>query len=162
EYYGVNPHGDVETMTGTDGTTASTYRYTAYGSPDKKGTTGEDAYSTATTETDKMAADLDSVNPYRFSSKRINGGTAPSDSGYPDYAPGINKYLARDYYTGALDDMALSADPWGTNRYAFAGGNPIGMIDLDGHLPCLSGIKDSCAGEQPTISQLSSPESIAA
>ncbi|MER7606968.1 DNRLRE domain-containing protein [Nocardioides sp. NPDC127503] len=133
QYYGTNPHGDIETMTSTDGTTASTYRYTAYGQPDKKGTTGEDAYSTAASETDKMAADLDNVNPYRFSGKRIHGGTGTYDIGFRDYDPGINRFLTRDFYQGALKDLALGTDPWSTNRYAYAGGNPVGMVDLDGH-----------------------------
>lgn len=133
QYYGTNPHGDVETLTGTDGTTASTYRYTAYGLPDKKGTTGEDAYSTASSETDRLAEDTEVVNPYRFSGKRIHGGTGTYDIGFRDYSPGINRYLTRDHYNGALADLALGTDPWNTNRYAYAGGNPIGMIDLDGH-----------------------------
>ncbi|MFE6650218.1 RHS repeat-associated core domain-containing protein [Nocardioides sp. NPDC057772] len=134
QYYGTNPHGDVETLTKADGTTASTYRYTAYGAPDKKGTTGQDAYSTAASETDRMAADLDNVNPYRFSGKRIHGGTGTYDVGFRDYDPGINRFLTRDFYQGALKDLALGTDPWNTNRYAFAGGNPIGRIELDGHM----------------------------
>ncbi|MFI5622776.1 DNRLRE domain-containing protein [Nocardioides sp. NPDC051685] len=134
QYYGTNPHGDIETLTKADGTTASTYRYTAYGAPDKKGTTGQDAYSTAASETDRMAADLDNVNPYRFSGKRIHGGTGTYDIGFRDYDPGINRFLTRDFYQGALKDLALGTDPWNTNRYAFAGGNPIGRIELDGHI----------------------------
>ncbi|MFE6647552.1 DNRLRE domain-containing protein, partial [Nocardioides sp. NPDC057772] len=101
QYYGTNPHGDIETLTKADGTTASTYRYMAYGAPDKKGTTGQDAYSTAASETDRMAADLDSVNPYRFSGKRIHGGTGTYDVGFRDYDPGINRFLTRDFYQGA-------------------------------------------------------------
>ncbi|MBC7274912.1 RHS repeat-associated core domain-containing protein [Nocardioides sp.] len=146
QYYGTNPHGDVETLTGTDGTTASTYRYTAYGLPDKKGTTGEDAYSTASSETDRLAADTEVVNPYRFSGKRIHGGFGTYDIGFRDYNPGINRYLTRDHYNGALDDLALGTDPWGANRYAYAGGNPVGMIDLDGHRPI-----DANGNERPDL-----------
>lgn len=134
QYYGVNPHGDIETLSKADGTTTSTYRYTAYGAPDTKGTTGQDAYSTAASATDKMAADLDNVNPYRFSGKRIHGGTGTYDIGFRDYDPGINRFLTRDFYQGALKDLALGTDPWNTNRYAFSGGNPIGGIELDGHM----------------------------
>lgn len=135
QYYGTNPHGDVETLTSADGTTASTYRYTAYGRPDKKGTTGEDAFATGGTEADRLEADTEVVNPYRFSGKRIHGGTGTYDGGFRDYNPGINRFLTRDFYNNALSDLALGTDPWGTNRYAYAGGNPIGMIDLDGHRP---------------------------
>jgi hypothetical protein len=37
-------------------------------------------------------------------------------------------------YGGALANMALSMDPFTANRYAFAGGNPISFVELDGHL----------------------------
>jgi hypothetical protein len=38
-------------------------------------------------------------------------------------------------YTGALADLNLATSPWNNNRYAFAGGNPITGIELDGHRP---------------------------
>ena len=67
-YYGLNPHGDVESLTdAATGQTTSTYRYTAYGSPDKVGTTGDDAI------TNDPAKDADVVNPYRFNAKRFEG-----------------------------------------------------------------------------------------
>jgi hypothetical protein len=61
-FYGTNPHGEVETLPdSTTGSTTSTYRYTAYGQPDKKGTTGDDAI----TATDPNA---DIVHPCRLDS----------------------------------------------------------------------------------------------
>ena len=54
--------------------------------------------------------------------------------GFRDYDPGLNRFLTRDMYNGALEDMRLTLDPWNMNRYAFAGGNPITMVELDGHL----------------------------
>ncbi|TCO12830.1 RHS repeat-associated protein [Kribbella steppae] len=131
-FYGVNPHGDVETLTdASTGTTTSTYRYTAYGQPDKVGTTGDDEFK------DIAADDADIVNPYRFNSKRFNGATNTYDMGFREYNPGLNRFLSRDYYDGALKDMALGFDPWNTNRYMFAGGNPITGIELDGHYAIL-------------------------
>ncbi|WP_166658835.1 hypothetical protein [Kribbella sp. VKM Ac-2571] len=47
------------------GTTTSTYRYTAYGQPDKIGTTGDDEIK------NDAAADADIVNPYRFNSEAV-------------------------------------------------------------------------------------------
>ncbi len=127
-YYGLNPHGDTETLTdATTGQTTSTYRYTAYGQPDKVGTTGDDAI------TGDPAQDADTVNPYRFNGKRFNGATNTYDMGFREYNPSLNRYLSRDYYDSALKDLALGTDPWNTNRYAFAGGNPITGIELDGH-----------------------------
>ena len=57
--------------------------------------------------------------------------------GFRDYDPGLNRFLTRDMYNGALADMRLALDPWNMNRYAFAGGNPISFVELDGHIPIL-------------------------
>ena len=54
--------------------------------------------------------------------------------GFRDYNPGINRFLSRDMYTGALADLNLQLSPWTNNRYAFTGGNPITGIELDGHV----------------------------
>jgi hypothetical protein len=54
--------------------------------------------------------------------------------GFRDYSPGLNRFLTRDTYNGALADLHLGADPYTGNRYALAGGNPITGIELDGHL----------------------------
>jgi RHS repeat-associated protein len=135
-FYGTNPHSDVETLTDSTGQTTSTYRYTAYGQPDKIGTTGEDAI------TGNPNQDADIVNPYRFNSKRINGATGTYDMGFREYNPTLNRFLSRDYYDGALKDMALGSDPWNTNRYMFAAGNPITGIELDGH--CIMADEGGC------------------
>jgi hypothetical protein len=34
--------------------------------------------------------------------------------------------------------MNLTTDPWNMNRYAFAGGNPISIVELDGHCGVLT------------------------
>lgn len=128
-YYGTNPHGDVETLTdATSGETRSTYRYQAYGSPDEVGTTGLDKI------THNQQEDADVVNPYRFNGKRLDPVTGKYDMGFRDFDPGLNRYLTRDMYNGALNDMALGFDPWNANRYAFAGGNPMTGVELDGHM----------------------------
>ena len=62
--------------------------------------------------------------------------------GFRDYSPGLNRFLTRDSYNGALADLHLGLDPFTGNRYAFAGGNPITGIELDGH------ILDDCASSQ--------------
>jgi RHS repeat-associated protein len=58
--------------------------------------------------------------------------------GFRNYDPGLNRFLTRDSYSGALADMSLATDPFTGNRYAFAGGNPISFVELDGHLFGLS------------------------
>jgi RHS repeat-associated protein len=53
--------------------------------------------------------------------------------GARDYSPGLNRFLERDMYGGALSDMSLTTDPFTMNRYAFAGGNPISVVEYNGH-----------------------------
>jgi hypothetical protein len=62
--------------------------------------------------------------------------------GFRTYDPGLNRFLSRDSYTGALADLSLSVDPFTGNRYAFGGGNPISAVELDGH--CWSWAQDIC------------------
>jgi RHS repeat-associated protein len=128
-FYGTNPHGDTETLTdASTGATTSTYRYTAYGQPDKIGTTGDDEIK------DDATLDADIVNPYRFNSSRYDGATGTYDMGFREYNPGLNRFLTRDMFNGALQDIALGTDPWNANRYMFGGGNPISRVELNGHI----------------------------
>ena len=127
-FYGTNPHGDVETLTDATGSTTSTYRYTAYGQPDKKGTTGDDVIW------DDATKDADIVNPYRFNSARFDGAAGTYDMGFREYNPSLNRFLTRDMFNGALQDLSLGTDPWNANRYMFGGGNPISRIELNGHM----------------------------
>ncbi|MEV6268469.1 RHS repeat-associated core domain-containing protein [Kribbella sp. NPDC051936] len=129
-FYGTNPHGDVETLTdASTGATTSTYRYTAYGQPDKVGTTGDDEI-----KDNDPAANADIVNPYRFNSSRFDGATGTYDMGFREYNPGLNRFLTRDMFNGALTDLGLGTDPWNANRYMFGGGNPISRIEYGGHI----------------------------
>jgi hypothetical protein len=62
--------------------------------------------------------------------------------GFRDYSPGLNRFLTRDSYNGALADMQLGLNPFTGNRYAFGGGNPISAVELDGH--CWSWAQGIC------------------
>lgn len=53
--------------------------------------------------------------------------------GFRTYSTGMNRFLSRDMYNGAMADMRLAFDPMTGNRYAFAGGNPLSNVELDGH-----------------------------
>jgi len=55
--------------------------------------------------------------------------------GFRNYAPGLNQFLTRDSYNGALADQNLQTNPWTGNRYAFTGGNPTTNVEIDGHIP---------------------------
>jgi len=54
--------------------------------------------------------------------------------GFREYNPGLNRFLTRDMFNDALQDIALGTDPWNANLYMFGGGNPIGRIELDGRM----------------------------
>jgi RHS repeat-associated protein len=84
--------------------------------------------------------------------------------GFRDYSPGLNRFLTRDSYNGALSDLNLGLNPWTSNRYAFAGGNPITNVELDGHSwdefldnlgGFVGGIKDGAVDAANGLGQLS-------
>ncbi|MFI2372299.1 polymorphic toxin type 27 domain-containing protein [Streptomyces sp. NPDC018833] len=56
--------------------------------------------------------------------------------GFRDYDPATARFISRDMYNGAAADMNLGADPATASRYAFAAGNPVNNIELDGHESC--------------------------
>jgi RHS repeat-associated protein len=144
-YYTYNDHSDVEAVTGSDGNTKSTYGYTAYGQDDKSQFTGAD----------KTAPQPGSqpFNPYRFNAMRWDSSTNQYDMGFRTYDPGLNQFLSRDMYGGALADMNLDTDPFTGNRYTFGDGNPISNIELDGHMfPCDGGGAAGNPASCPTIS----------
>ncbi|MEV0594882.1 DNRLRE domain-containing protein [Nonomuraea cavernae] len=144
-YYGYNAHTDVEQLTGQNGDTRSTYGYTAYGQNDDARFTGVDKPDTA-----DPAKEPDS--PYRFNAKRWDQASGDYDMGFREYSPGLNRFLTRDMYTGALADLNLTANPFTGNLYAFGGGNPISNVELDGHIPddCVRGGLSCGTGDDGT------------
>ncbi|GAA2887640.1 polymorphic toxin-type HINT domain-containing protein [Nonomuraea rubra] len=126
----------IEHLVGDAGDTRATYGYTAYGKNDDELFTGVDKPDPVDPTT------KEEYNPYRFNAKRWDNSTGMYDMGFRDYNPGLNRFLNLDSYNGALDDLALSLDPWTANRYAFGGGNPITNAEIDGHSPdnCLYGV----------------------
>ena len=161
-YYSYNAHSDVEAVTGTNGNTTATYGYTAYGSPVGSMFTGQDkndATSSATSTTQPYSS-------YRFNAMRWDGTTGQYDMGFRTYAPGVNQFVSRDMYEGALADAGLSVDPFTGSRYAFGDGNPVSNIELDGHMVCIPGgpcggiqAIEHWAASQPASSPASTPSS---
>jgi len=125
-YFGYNAHTDVDEVTDQTGDTKSTYGYSAYGDNDKNAFTGVD-------KPDPADPTKDVLNSYRFNADRFDPGTQKYDMGFRLYDPGLNRFLQGDRYNGALADLRLGTDPWTMNRYAFAGGNPLSHVELDGH-----------------------------
>lgn len=126
-HYTYHPKGDVEAVTKhEDGTTRATYGYTAYGDNDHTKFTGVD-------KPDPENPEAEPYNAYRFNGHRWDEASDTYDMGFRNYDPGLNQFLTRDMYNGALDDLTLAIDPFSGSRYAFAGGNPISNVELDGH-----------------------------
>ncbi|MGW2052817.1 golvesin C-terminal-like domain-containing protein [Streptomyces sp. NPDC001840] len=130
--YVTSPRGDIEAITKEDGRTRATYGYTAYGNADAAQTTGADKPDSG------GGTSAGAYNAFRFNSSRWDGASGTYDMGFRNYDPGLNRFLTRDSYSGALADMSLATDPFTGNRYAFAGGNPITFVEIDGHLFGLS------------------------
>jgi len=149
-YYSFNAHSDVESVTDDDGDNTSTYGYSAYGGNDPAAFTGAD-------KPDPANPDAEPNNAYRFNTKRFDPASGSYDMGFRDYRPAENRYLSLDLYNGALADLSLTTNPFTMNRYAFGGGNPISMIEYDGHWPSWSDIGHAAldvAGLIPVVGEV--------
>jgi RHS repeat-associated protein len=135
--YGSDVHGSVSQLLDDAGSVKASYGYTAFG-----GTDSTDSESLTSGDTDNQAP----LNPYRYTGKRMDSGTAASttpavaagsngyDMGARRFGPDIASFLQQDMFEGALSDLGLALDPLTQNRYALAGGNPISNVEIDGHM----------------------------
>ncbi|MGH3389012.1 MAG: RHS repeat-associated core domain-containing protein, partial [Actinomadura sp.] len=103
-HFTYHPKGDVEALTKDDGNIRTTYGYTAYGSNDESKFTGVD-------KPDPQNPDQEPYNAYRFNAHRFDHAAGTYDMGFRDYDPGLNRFLTRDMYAGALDDLNLTGSP---------------------------------------------------
>jgi RHS repeat-associated protein len=165
--YGQDVHSSVSQLIDDAGKVKASYGYDAYGGADAPAT---DSQALTTGDTSK----LNPINPYRYSGKRIDTGTAstastattaspiPNGSGGYDmgarrYGPDTGSFLQQDMYHGALANLGLALDPLTQNRYALAGGNPISYIETDGHMVTADGGGGSST-PSPSTSPSPSPD----
>jgi RHS repeat-associated protein len=146
--YSHDVHGSVSQLLGEGGQVKASYGYNAYGGSDAE---ESDPEALTTGDTDEQAP----VNPYRYSGRRFDSGSAASstppvpagsssyDMGARRYGPDMGQFIQRDAYQGALRDLGLALDPLTQNRYSLAGGNPVSFVEYDGHWPDLGGIGDA-------------------
>jgi RHS repeat-associated protein len=120
--FGYDPHGSVSMLVSSSGTAVASYGYTAYGKTDAA-------------LTDGPGTGAQPLNPYRYTGKRLDAGSATLDMGARRYSPADGRFLQHDVLFGAVDNLSLSNDPLTGNRYALAGGNPLGFVEIDGHRP---------------------------
>ncbi len=135
--YTYDAHGSTSLLIqdASSGSAQASYGYDAYGGTDTDLTRelkpGDSAQTSAN----------DPLNPYRYTGKRQDTGTDSIDMGARRFSTETARFLSSDFYAGALEDLSLSTDPLTANRYALAGGNPIGYIEVDGHAPDASDVK---------------------
>jgi RHS repeat-associated protein len=147
-FYGYDPHSSVETITDSSGDTKATYGYTAYGQNDDTIFTGVD-------KPDPANPTKQPYNFYRYTAKRFDPASGTYNLGFRNYDPGLNRFLTRDLYNGALDDLDLATDPFTNNRYSFAAGNPTTLVDQTGHGPVM--LPDGYATHSSSVSEISTP-----
>jgi YD repeat-containing protein len=153
--YGSDVHGSVSQLLDDAGKVKASYGYTAYGGSD---TPSSDTQSLTTGDTNGQAP----LNPYRYTSKRMDSGTAAStaptvptgssgyDMGARRFGPDLGGFLQQDMFHGALGDLGLATDPLTQNRYALAGGNPVSFMELDGHMAIADGGGGGSASANPS------------
>ena len=132
--YAHDANGSVEGIEHADGTLPSTeqYPYDPYGRLESASRQIDDPPDEA--ENELATADMKD-NPFRFQGFYYDAGTQTYDMQARDYRPDIARFLSVDRYSDADADLSLLADPVTQNRYAFAGGNPITLVEVDGHEP---------------------------
>jgi RHS repeat-associated protein len=136
--FGYDVHGSVSQLIDDAGKVKASYGYTAYGGTDSALTTGDTVAQAP-------------LNPFRYSGRRMDSGTAPStapgvpsggngyDMGARRYGPDLSGFYQADMFGDALADLGLALDPLTQNRYALAGGNPISNVEVDGHMLMANG-----------------------
>ena len=119
-YYERNVHSDVSLLLNVaNGDAAASYAYKPYG--------GRDSISSGDPE------DSSVLNPYRFNDKRFDPGSSTLDMGARRYNSDTGRFMSMDSLTPSRADLSLAADYSEQNRYGFAAGNPIMLLELDGH-----------------------------
>ena len=123
EAYTTDANGSVETLENADGTAAESYAYDPYGT---------------------LTADPGgSTNPFLFQGHHLDRGDQTYDMQARQYRPDLSRFLTTDRFEDASDDLGLQLDPMTNSRYAFAGGNPVGNVEFDGH--CARSGNEPCA-----------------
>jgi|GEM_PF-5255084 len=107
----------------------SEYHYDPYGELD-------DPDPEDSTEPEELLSGEAKQNPFRFEGFYYDSAVKTYDMQAREYLPQVGRFLSADRFEAAGMDLALQSDPLTQNRYAFAGGNPVSMIEWDGHDPC--------------------------
>ena len=139
--YAYNAFGDHLTI--TDGTNRYSYLHDPHESASLvidqtnviKESYGYAAYGAVNAALSKTATGFNAkTNPYRYTGKRLDSGSATYDMGARRYSASVGRFLQYDVFYDALAGLRLASDVIAANRYSLAGGNPVTFVELDGHV----------------------------
>lgn len=91
-----------------------------------------DPYGELETSSGSLSTEANN-NPFRFEGFYFEKAVEGYDMLARHYKPSIGRFLTQDRFEDSLRDFALRSDPLTHERYAFAGGNPVGNVEYDGH-----------------------------
>ena len=126
--YGKDANGSVTEIEESDGSVGEddTYPYDPYGELEDPDPTDESSPE------DELGEEAQ-ANPFRFQGFYYDSGVESYDMQAREYRPEVGRFLSQDRFAAAAGDLQLQSDPLTQDRFAFAGGNPIGNIEFDGH-----------------------------
>lgn len=115
--------GNISLATTTSGTVACTARFDPFGSPASP-LTSENPCNTGATPSDVF-----------YRGARRDGSTGQYQFGDRIYDPKKAAFLTPDSYRAADpgQDLSVGVDPLTMNRYSYVNGDPVNLIDPDGH-----------------------------
>jgi RHS repeat-associated protein len=88
-----------------------------------------DSYGRVTnSETPQMAQ-----TTHRYTGTRYDSISQTQHNQSRDYNPNLRTWTQTDQYLDPMMDLGLSTDPATSDRTLYAGGNPVNMVDEDGH-----------------------------
>jgi RHS repeat-associated protein len=126
--FGLNAHGDTSLLLDSTGVAKASYGYDPYGNEDAALSSGDSPLIGTT-----PSSNTDPINPFRYTAHRFDTGSGTIDMGARRFGPDTARFLQEDSYAAAPADVSLAGDPVNENRYGLAGGNPVNLVDADGH-----------------------------
>ncbi|WGX95164.1 RHS repeat-associated core domain-containing protein [Nocardioides sp. L-11A] len=134
-------HGNVTSVTTSGHVVACAVRYDAFGGPvdaEPSGSPGSDdpGDGNGMCRTDSAEAEA-TGNTYWYRGQVRDGGTGNYQLGVRTYDPGKAAFTTPDSYrvSSSATDLSVGVDPLTSNTYTYVNGNPVNLIDEDGHRP---------------------------
>ena len=140
QYLTDDGHGNIATTTNASQAVVCTTRFDPYGTP-IGAASASNPCNTGSTIADVF-----------FGGGRRDTTTGRYQLGSRTYDPGKASFLTQDSYRAAPSsaDLSVGTDPLTENRYNYVNGDPVNLVDLNGHNPCsYEGTgSDGCSADQ--------------